>query len=41
MGIGKSAEEKSYLPASEFVDWDTAPGWLAGRQFIFHGSDVR
>lgn len=37
LGIGKSAEEKNYLPASQFVDWDTAPGWPSGRHFIFHG----
>lgn len=41
LGIGASAEQKSYVPASEFVDWDTAPGWPGNRQFIFHGGDVR
>jgi hypothetical protein len=41
LGIGKAAEEKSYLPASEFIDWDTAPGWPGGRRFIFHGGDIR
>ncbi len=28
-------------PASEFVDLDTAPGWPAGRQYIFHGGGTR
>lgn len=40
MGIssGKEGEEKSYLPASEFVDWDTvADMWPTGRRWLFHG----
>lgn len=43
MGIGGGGENggSDHLPASEFVDWDTVPGWPAGRRFIFHGNDVR
>lgn len=37
MGMGE-ADPKA---AGEFVDWDTEPGWPAGRQFIFHGKGVR
>jgi hypothetical protein len=42
MGIGKGitgaeagAEE---APAGTFVNWDTAPGWPVGRDYIFHRS---
>lgn len=35
MGLGDG--EGSYLPASEFVDWDTAPGFPPGRRWLFHG----
>lgn len=35
-----SVEEKKE-GAGNFVDWDTAPGWPRGRQFIFHGPGVR
>jgi len=34
MGLGKDAGEG---PAGEFVDWDTEPGWPAGRRYVFHG----
>ncbi len=40
MGLGKFAEE-TIMPTGEFVDWDTAPGWPAGRQYLTHGGDVR
>jgi hypothetical protein len=43
--MGLSAEpaagESGVLPAGEFVDWDTQPGWPAGRRFIFHHGEVR
>lgn len=41
MGLGSDEGAGDYLPASEFVDWDTAPGWPDGRHFIFHGGEVR
>jgi len=28
--------EKGATAAGEFVDWDTAPGWPAGRRYVFH-----
>jgi len=28
-------------PAAAFVDMDTAPGWPAGRQYLFHGRGTR
>lgn len=34
-------EEADTQAAGDFVDWDTAPGWPAGREFIYHGKDVR
>lgn len=37
LGIGQAAADKAYLPASQFVDWETVPGWPSGRRFIFHG----
>jgi hypothetical protein len=41
MGLGNEEGSGDYLPASEFVDWDTSPGWPGGRRFIFHGGEVR
>lgn len=38
LGLGEEADTKA---AGEFVDWDTAPGWPAGREFMHHGRDVR
>lgn len=34
-------EEGGVKAAGAFVDWDTAPGWPSGRQFIFHGKGTR
>jgi hypothetical protein len=28
-------------PSGAFVDWDTAPGWPPGRDYIFHGKETR
>lgn len=41
MGIGSEDGTGDYTPASEWVDFDTFPGWPSGRRFIFHGGDVR
>lgn len=42
MGIGKFAEEGgSYLPASEFVDFDTFARWPRQREFLHHDSETR
>lgn len=38
LGLGKEADIKA---AGDFVDWDTAPGWPAGRDYIFHGKGTR
>jgi len=35
LGLGKEQEPKA---AGAFVDWDTTPGWPAGRQYVFHGN---
>jgi len=34
MGIGQ--DQGPVQGAGDFVDWDTAPGWPAGRQYLFH-----
>jgi len=39
--VGLDAEEKGVAGTGNFVDWDTAPGWPAGRQFVFHGPGTR
>lgn len=36
LGIGAAAEDKNYLPASQFVDWPSGPGWPQGRRWLFH-----
>ena len=36
LGIG--AEQGSVQGTGDFVDWDTAPGWPAGRGYLFHGN---
>lgn len=33
MGIG---QEQKVEGTGDFVDWDTAPGWPIGRQYVFH-----
>ena len=38
LGLGEEADTKA---AGDFVDWDTAPGWPSGRDYIFHGRGVR
>jgi len=38
MGLGQEADARA---AGDFVDWDTMPGWPGGRQFIFHGKEIR
>lgn len=38
LGLGEAADIKA---TGEFVDWDTAPGWPYGRDYIFHGRGVR
>lgn len=40
-GVGLDSEEKTAEGAGNFVDWDTAPGWPAGREFVFHGRGTR
>lgn len=40
LGIGEFAEEEMQ-PASEFIDWDTAPDWPSGRRFLTHHGGVR
>lgn len=39
LGLGEKGAGSR--PAGEFVDWDTAPGWPSGRQFVFHGRGGR
>lgn len=39
LGLDEASEADK--PASAYADWDTAPGWPLGRDFIFHGRDVR
>jgi hypothetical protein len=43
MGISGAGEDGTgtYLPASEFIDWDVYPNWPVGRDFLFHGSRSR
>jgi hypothetical protein len=39
-----AAEEESLIaekPAGTYVDWDTAPGWPQGRDFLYHGAGHR
>lgn len=38
--LGLGAEQR-VQGAADFVDWDTEPGWPAGRQFVFHGKGTR
>lgn len=33
--------DPSVKAAGDFVDWDTAPGWPAGRDYIFHDKELR
>lgn len=35
LGLG---QEQKVEGTGDFVDWDTAPGWPSGRQYIFHGN---
>lgn len=42
MGIRIGDDGKAGVKGyAEFADWDTAPGWPRGRQFIFHNADTR
>lgn len=38
LGLGKEQEVHA---AGDFIDWDTAPGWPPGRQYVFHGKGTR
>lgn len=38
LGLG---ERREVHAAGDFIDWDTAPGWPAGRQYVFHGKGTR
>lgn len=38
LGRGETREVRG---AGDFIDWDTAPGWPAGRQYVFHGKGTR
>jgi hypothetical protein len=40
MGLGEFASQE-IGPAGEFVDWDTAPEWPAGRSFLTHHGGLR
>jgi hypothetical protein len=39
-GAGREAARQE-PPSGAFVDWDTAPGWPAQRDYLFHGRNVR
>lgn len=40
--LGLTAGEGAImLPAGEFVDWDTAPGWPSNRDYLYHGKYTR
>lgn len=39
-GLGEFAAD-SNKPAGEFVDWDTAPGFPLGRDYVFHHRGLR
>jgi hypothetical protein len=41
MGLAEPNADRPAEPAGEFVDFDTAPGWPMGRQFIFRNKAVR
>jgi hypothetical protein len=42
MGIGGDGDAGTTAPAAgDFVDWDTAPGWPTGRDYLFHGRHTR
>jgi hypothetical protein len=36
LGIGEFAEPGADVPAGAFVDWNTAPGFPIGRQYLHH-----
>jgi len=37
--LGLNADsDKAEAAAGGFVDWDTVPGWPAGRRFVYHGN---
>lgn len=39
---GKAGDGRGIQPAEgDFVDWDTAPGWPHGRDYLFHGKGTR
>lgn len=42
MGLGSDDGKPPYaLPAGAFIDFDTAPSWQPGRQFLFHSKGTR
>jgi hypothetical protein len=40
-GTGAGDGERMVQGYAEFVDWDNAPGWPHGRQFVFHNRHTR
>lgn len=41
MGIISDDGQPIAQPAGDFIDWDTAPSWPAGRQYLYHGRNTR
>ena len=41
LGISGDGDGTISQAAGDFVDWDTAPGWPGGRQWLYHGRDSR
>lgn len=41
LGLGDEGEPQFQPAAGDFVDWDTAPGWPVGRDYLFHGRGTR
>ena len=39
--MGLDAEDGKELPAGEFVDMDSSPGWPSSRRYIFHRGGIR
>lgn len=42
LGLGGDGGSPPFVPAAgAFIDFDTAPTWQVGRQFLFHGRNTR
>lgn len=35
--VGLGSDDNSNQAAGDFIDWNSVPGWPAGRSYIFHG----